>query len=300
MKPAPFKYHAPTSVEEAVGLLADYGYDAKILAGGQSLIPTMNFRLSQPSVLIDLNRIPDLGYITPTRDGGLRIGAMARHVAIEQSALVADVTPLISETMPWIAHPQIRNRGTFGGSIAHADPSAELPAVLLTLDGRVQATSQRGRRWIGADDFFVDLFTTALEPDEMLTEVAFGPMPARSGAAMREVSRRHGDFALVGVTVLVELDAGGACKDARMTYFSVGDGPVAAKQAVAALIGQKPTAEIIQAAADLAANADIPTPNADIHATLEYRRHLISVLGRQALTLAFERAAQSARQGGAK
>ncbi len=296
MKPAPFKYHASTSVDEAVGLLADYGYDAKILAGGQSLIPTMNFRLSQPAVLLDLNRIPDLFYINPTRDGGVRIGAMTRHVSVEKSDLVADVAPLISETMPWIAHPQIRNRGTFGGSIAHADPSSELPAVLLALNGRVQATSKRGGRWIDADDFFLGLFTTALEPDEMLTAVAFGPMPARSGYAIREVSRRHGDFALVGVTALVELDAAGACADARLIYFSVSDGPVAANQAVAALIGQKPTSEIIQAAADLAASADIPDPNADIHATTAYRRHLISVLGRQALTQAFDRA----MQGGAK
>ncbi len=191
--------------------------------------------------------------------------------------------------MPWIAHPQIRNRGTFGGSIAHADPASELPAVLLTLGGRVQATSQRGGRWIEAEDLFLGLFTTSLEPDEILTAVEFGPMPARSGTAMREVSRRHGDYALVGVTAMVELDAGGACTDARLTYFGVGDGPVAAPQAVAALIGQQPTEQAIQAAADLAASADIPEPNEDIHATTAYRRHLVSVLGRQALTLAFER-----------
>ena len=281
MKPPPFKYHAPATVEEAAGLLARYGYDAKILAGGQSLIPTMNFRLSQPAVLIDLNPVTDLDYITPTRDGGIRIGAMTRHTTVEKSDLVADIAPLISETMPWIAHPQIRNRGTFGGSIAHADPASELPAVLLTLGGRVLATSQRGGRWIEAEDLFLGLFTTSLEPDEMLTAVSFGPMPARSGTAMREVSRRHGDYALVGVTAMVELNASGACVNARMTYFGVGDGPVAAPQAVATLIGQQPTPEAIKAAAYVAADADIPEPNEDIHATTAYRRHLVSVLGQR-------------------
>ena len=170
MKPPPFKYHAPTSIEEAAGLVGEYGYEAKILAGGQSLIPTMNFRLAQPTVLIDLNNIPALAYVE-SRDHGVAIGAMSRHVDVEHSTIVAQKAPLISETMPYIAHPQIRNRGTFGGSIAHADPASELPAILLTLDGRVRATSRRGERWIEAGDFFYGLFTTALAEDEILVGV---------------------------------------------------------------------------------------------------------------------------------
>lgn len=294
MKPAPFQYYAPRSVEEAAGLLAEHGYDAKILAGGQSLIPTMNFRLSQPAVLIDLNRIPELAYIHPAGDGGVRIGAMSRHVQVEKSDLIAQAAPLIHETMPLIAHPQIRNRGTFGGSIAHADPASELPAALLALGGRVQARSARGARWIEADEFFLGLFTTALQPDEMLAEVRFPALPARAGFAAREVSRRHGDYALVGVMALVGLDAGGACNLARLTYFSVGDGPTPAPQAAAALIGQRPTSEVIAAAAELAASADIPEPVADIHATAAFRRHLIKALGKQALQQAFIRAGGAA------
>lgn len=288
MKPPPFEYHAPRTLDEAAGLLAQYGYDAKILAGGQSLIPTMNFRLSQPAVLIDINRVAELSFIQPTRDGGVRIGALARHAEVEHSPLVAAAQPLIHATMPLIAHPQIRNRGTFGGSIAHADPASELPAVLLTLSGRVQARGKRGARWIEADDFFVGLFATSLEPDEMLIEVTFSPMPARSGWAVREVARRHGDYALVGVTALVVLDEAGVCGEARITYFGVGDGPMPATQAAAALRGRKPDpATISEAAGAAAAEMD---PNADIHATSAFRKHLVRVLGERALTEAFARA----------
>ncbi len=289
MKPAPFDYHAPKSVDEAVSLLATHGYSAKLLAGGQSLIPTMNFRLAQPSVLIDLNGLLDLASIRPGNDGGVRIGAMSRHAQVEHSAVVAERAPLIHEAMPLIAHPQIRNRGTFGGSIAHADPASELPAVLITLQGRVQARSQRGLRWIEADDFFLGLFTTALEPEELLTEVAFPPLAPRSGWSVQEVSRRHGDYALVGAAALVELDAAGVCQTARLTFFGVGDGPVAAKEAAAALKGAKPSPEIIENAAGLAASLDVD-PNNDIHATSAYRRHLVRVLGGRTLAAAFARA----------
>lgn len=291
MKPAPFTYHAPKTIDEAVGLLATHGYDAKLLAGGQSLIPTMNFRLAQPAVLIDLNGVLDLASIRPGNDGGVRIGAMCRHAQVEHSALVAERAPLIHEAMPLIAHPQIRNRGTFGGSIAHADPASELPAVLVTLQGRVQARGPRGPRWIEADDFFLGLFTTALEPDEVLTEVVFPPLPPRSGWSVQEVSRRHGDYALVGAAALVELDAAGVCQNARLTFFGVGDGPVAAKEAVAALKGAKPDPETIARAAALAADRDVD-PNNDIHATAAYRRRLTRVLGGRVLSTALARAQQ--------
>ncbi len=289
MKPAPFKYYAPTSVEEALAHLAEYGYDAKALAGGQSLIPTMNFRLAQPSVLVDLNNISDLFYISPDENGGLRIGAMTRESQIEHSALVAERAPLLYEAMPHIAHPQIRNRGTIGGTLAHADPAAELPAVSVALNGRFRLRGQVGERWVSADEFFVGFFTTVLEPDELLVEVALPPMPPRSGWSFQEVARRHGDYALVGVAAMVTLDDRGRCQQARLVFLSVGEGPVEAHQAAATLKGQAPTPEAIRAAAETAASADVD-PSSDIHASAAYRRHLVNVLSRRALEQAFERA----------
>jgi CO/xanthine dehydrogenase FAD-binding subunit len=289
MKPAPFKYYAPTSTEEALALLAEHGYNAKVLAGGQSLIPTMNFRLAQPAVLVDLNRIAELFYIKPDAGGGVLIGAMTRESQVERDALVAERAPLVHESMPHIAHPQIRNRGTFGGCMAHADPAAELPAVSLALDANFRILSQSGERWVPANEFFIGFFTTALEPSELLVEVALPPMPARSGYSFQEVARRHGDYALVGVATVVTLDDRGRCDRARMVFLSVGDGPVEAHQAAQALRGQSPTAEAIQAAADIAAKADVD-PSNDIHATADYRRHLARVLARRSLTQAFDRA----------
>ncbi len=289
MKPAPFKYYAPKTSDEALSLLAQHGYDAKALAGGQSLIPTMNFRLAQPAILIDLNPIESLDYIEATDDGGLRIGAMTRHAQVERSPLIAERVPLLHETMPHVAHPQIRNRGTIGGSLAHADPAAELPAVSLVLNGRFTLRSAKGRRQLAAQDFFLGLFTTALQPDELLTEIALPPMPARSGWAFVETARRHGDFALAGVAALVTLDKAGKCADARLAFLSVGDGAVLAQNAANALRGQAPTAEAIAAAAEIAAAQDID-PTGDIHASADFRRHLTKVLTRRALEQAFERA----------
>jgi CO/xanthine dehydrogenase FAD-binding subunit len=176
MKPPPFEYFAPATTAEALALLTQYGYEAKPLAGGQSLIPTMNFRLAQPGILIDLNPVTELAYIRPGDDGGLRIGTMTRQRQVERDPLVAGRAPLIHETMPYIAHPQIRNRGTFGGSLAHADPAAELPAVTTALNARFRARSQRGERWLPANEFFVSLFATALESDELLV-AATATMP---------------------------------------------------------------------------------------------------------------------------
>lgn len=289
MKPAPFDYYAPTSIEEALSLLARYGYDAKALAGGQSLIPMMNFRLAQPAVLIDLNNIPDLSFIRGDEGGGLRLGAMTRHAQVEHAPLIAERTPLIFETMPKIATPQIRSRGTFGGSISHADPSAELVAVSVILDGLFRLRSQTGHRWVPAKEFFIGMFTTQLEPDELLTEIAFPPMQPRSGWALMEIARRPHDFALVGVAVVVNLDDENRCYNARIGLLSVGDGPVEANRAAEALIGQAPTSEPIKAAAEIAATEDID-PSSDIHASAGYRRQLVKVLTRRALELAFERA----------
>ena len=275
MKPAPFEYFAPATVEEALALLADYGYDAKILAGGQSLIPMMNFRLAQPAVIIDINKIKELAYIRNHSDQtGLRIGAIARHSQVERDPLVADLAPLIAEAMPHIATVQVRTRGTFGGSLAHADPSAELAAVSVALEGSVLLRSQRAERWVPASEFFVGLFTSALEPDELLIEAKLSPLPERTGCALVEVARRPHDFALVGVAAVVTLDQSERCQQARLVFLSVGDSPVAAHQAVGMLRGQKLTPDLLRSACETAARLDID-PGSDIHASAEYRRYQI-------------------------
>ena len=289
MKPAPFKYYAPTTVEEALAHLAEYGYDAKVLAGGQSLIPMLNFRLAQPSVLVDLNNVSELFYIRPDENGGLLLGAMTRQRQVEHDPLVAERAPLIHEVMPQIAYPQIRSRGTFGGSLAHADPSAELVAVNMALNARFRLRSQAGERWVPADEFFVGLFTTVLEPDELLVEVALPAMLPRSGWAFLQITRRHHDFCIAGVAVLMTLDDKDQCEQARLVFLSVGDGPVNARQAAEMLVGQTPTPEAIRAAAEKAASDEID-PGSDIHASAEYRRHLAKVLARRALAQAFDRA----------
>ncbi len=290
MKPAPFKYHAPTTVDEALARLDEFGWDAKVLAGGQSLIPMMNFRLAQPAVMVDINNVSELFYISPNRDGGVRIGAMTRQRQVERDPLIAEVAPMIHAAMPKIAYPQVRSRGTFGGSIAHADPSAELVAATVALDAQfIVRSKKQGERWVPAKDFFVGLFTTVLEPEDLLVEIRLPPMPRNSGWSFLEVARRHHDFALVGVAAVVTLNGGGQCDDARLVYFSVGDGPVEAQQAAAILRGQEPSDEAIREAAEVAGDADVD-PQSDINASAEYRRHLVKVLGRRALAEAFERA----------
>jgi len=289
MKPPPFEYYNPTTVDEALSLLAEHGYDAKPLAGGQSLIPIMNFRLAQPAVLVDLNNISELSYIQPDERGGLRLGAMTRHHQVEHDPLIAERAPLIFEAMPKIATSQIRSRGTFGGSIAHADPSAELVAVSVALGGRFRLRSQSGEREASASEFFLGMFTTLLEPEELLVEATFPAMPARTGWALMEVARRPHDFALVGVAAVMSLDDQERSQDTRIVFLSVGDGPVTAHHAAESLKGQVPTPELMRAAAETAAADDID-PSSDIHASAAYRRHLVKVLTRQALELAFERA----------
>ncbi|MBU0704306.1 MAG: xanthine dehydrogenase family protein subunit M [Chloroflexi bacterium] len=297
MKPAPFKYYAPTTVEEALAHLAEHGYDAKPLAGGQSLIPTMNFRLAQPAVLVDLNNVAELFYIRPNNEnggsGGLLLGAMTRQIQVEHDALVAERSPLFQGAMPSVGFRQTRNRGTIGGSLAHADPAAELSAVTVALDARFRLRSQAGERWVPAAEFFLGPFFTALDVGELLVEIELPPMPPRSGWCFQEITRRHHDFAMAGVAVLVTLDADKKqCEQARVVLFSVGDGPVEARQAAETLKGQAPTSEVIRAAAETAANDDID-PGGDIHASAKYRRHLSQVLARRALTQAFERAASN-------
>lgn len=289
MKPPPFDYYAPTTVEEALSYLTEFGYDAKPLAGGQSLIPMMNFRLAQPSVLVDLNNISELSYIRPDDDGGVLLGAMSRHKTVGQDPLIAGKFPLVHETIKKIGTPQIRTRGTFGGSLSHADPSAELATISVALNGRFKLRNQKGERWVPANEFFIGSFTSALEPDELLVEINLPCMPERSGWSLMEIARRHNDFALIGVAAVVSLDINGSCEHARIVLLSAGDRPMEASQAVDLLKGQKPTSDIIQAAADMASSADID-PGGDIHATAEFRRHLAKVLSRRALHEAFKRA----------
>ena len=291
MKPAAFRYLAPTTVEEALSLLAEHGDAAKVLAGGQSLVPMMNFRLVTPSIIIDLNRVTELGYIR-AQGSGLVIGAMTRQRQIERDPLIVTRAPLLVETMPFVAHPQIRNRGTFGGSIAHADPAAELPAVAIALDAQFKLTSQKGVRWVRAADFFLGLFTTVLEPTELLTEIILPPMSPRVGYSFQEMSRRHGDYALAGVACALALSDQGLCREARIVLLGLGASPIDARDAAKQLIGASPTPEAIRAAAQ-AVDTEID-PSTDIHASADFRRHLARTLTRRALETALARA-----QGGA-
>ncbi|MEM7117212.1 MAG: xanthine dehydrogenase family protein subunit M [Chloroflexota bacterium] len=287
MKPAPFAYVAPESLTAVLHSLAEHGDEAKLLAGGQSLIPAMNFRLARPSVLVDVNRLDDLAFIRA--NGNLKIGAMTRQHQLETNPLIAQHDPLLHEMMPHIAHPQIRNRGTMGGSLAHADPAAELPVYAVARQARLRVRSVSSDRWVAADDFFQGLFATALAPEEMVTEVAIPMLPARTGTAFVEMARRHGDYALAGVAVIVTLDASGMCEAARIVCLNVGEVPMVAHQAASTLVGERPSADVIQAAAETAAAHEID-PAGDVHASAAYKRHLIKVLTRRALGVAIDRA----------
>jgi carbon-monoxide dehydrogenase medium subunit len=289
MKPAPFEYIAPTSLEEALNTVQEHGYDGKLLAGGQSLIPVMNFRLAQPTVLIDLNGVRELGTLDTDANGGVRVGAMVRHSHLEHSEKIAQLAPLISEVMPFIAHTQIRNRGTIGGSLAHADPAAELPVIMVTLGAKFRLQRRGGERWVEAVDFYESLFTTALEPEEILVEIAIPPQSPNSGYAFMEMARRHGDYAQVGVAAVVTVDEDGICRDARLVYLSVGEIPMVAAKAAEMLLGEKPTPELIGDAVELASRQEID-PMGDIHATVEYKRHLAAVLGKRTVQQAVNRA----------
>ena len=288
MKPPAFEYHRPAGLAEALALLAQHP-DAKPLAGGQSLIPAMNFRLAAPAALVDLNGVDELSGITRRSAGGTRIGAMTRHHAIETSALVRELAPLLAETMPFIAHPQIRSRGTLGGSLAHADPAAELPAVMVALQATIVLQGPGGERRVPAEQFFTGLFATALEPGELLLAVELPPMPARSGWAFLEMARRHGDYALVGVAVLLALNEAGRCAQARIALLSVGERPVLATRAMARLSGQVLDDDTVREAAELAGGDDIDPPS-DINASAAYRRQLARVLTRRAFERSVARA----------
>jgi len=284
VKPAKFDYHAPTSLDDAVALLQRYGGDAKILAGGQSLMPLLNFRLSRPAALVDLNRIASLAYIRE-ENGQVRLGAMTRQRTIEFSPVVARRLPLLSEATKWVGHLPIRTRGTIGGSIAHADPSAEYPAVLTALEGEVVARGPKGERVVKAKDLFLTYLTTSLESDEVLSEIRLPVMPVGAGFALEEFARRHGDFAIVAIAALVVRDAA-RCKQARLATAGAGPVPVRLRAAEEILERDGVTDAAIDAAARRA--AELVSPDSDIHASADYRRHLTMVLTRRALKRALE------------
>jgi carbon-monoxide dehydrogenase medium subunit len=272
VKPAPFAYAKAKSVEHAIELLARPGGDTRLLAGGQSLIATLNMRLSAPKLLIDLNGLTGLSGIA-VKDGMVEIGALTRHVEVERSADIAKHAPLIALAMPHIGHAAIRNRGTFGGSIAFADPAAELPACLLALGGKVEIADGKGRRTVKADDFFKSLFETALGPHEVLTAIRIPAAANDMRYGFAEFARRHGDYAMVGLAAAAEADGGGLA-DARLAYFGVGNTPLRAKKAETALVD----GNIDDAVKALASDLDPPD---DVQATGATKKHLAGVLLRR-------------------
>lgn len=285
MKPAPFRYAAPDSVPEALALLRAYGQDGKLLAGGQSLVPLLNMRLARPAVIIDLNRVRELSYIKED-NGDIAVGAMTRQREAELSPLVRRKVPLLAEALGYVGHPQIRNRGTIGGSIAHADPSAELPAVAAVLQAEMVVRGAGGRRVLKPEEFFLAYLTTALGPDELLVEVRF-PAHPKVGTAFLEVARRHGDYALAGVAAFVSMH-GDQIADCRLVFTGVGPGPVRIQQAEAALRDTRLTDRSL---ADVQRIVEERLdPDSDVHASAAYRKHVAGVLAIRSLKLAVTRA----------
>ncbi|HLY67868.1 MAG TPA: xanthine dehydrogenase family protein subunit M [Chloroflexota bacterium] len=282
MKPARFEYYDPRSFEEAAELLQRADGDGKVMAGGQSLMPLMNMRLARPAVVVDINRIENSGYVKAW-EGGVAFGATARQRSLDSDELVTSRLPIMQLAAGHIGHPQIRSRGTVCGSIAHADPAAELPALALALDAEIDAISTRGKRTIPAADFFVDYLTTSLEADEVVSEVRFPAPPEGMDWSFMEVSRRHGDFAMVGIVAGLALQ-GSAIADARLTYFGVGGTPVRCRDVEQSLRGQ-PAGEEAFAAAAAAVSRQLD-PQDDLHATAAYRRSVAGVLTQRALTRA--------------
>ena len=287
MKPAQFEYDDPSTIEDALDLLARHGDDCKVLAGGQSLVPLMNFRLARPARLIDINGVESLSHITRD-ESGLVIGAMTRHTQIEHSAEVAERWPLLTEAIEWVGHSQIRNRGTIGGSVAHADPAAELPAAFAALDATFQLRSKRASRVLSWKDFFVSEFTTALAPDELVTAVRVPAQDPSTRTAFVEYARRHGDFALGGAAVTVKLDPDGRAENVTIALLSAGPAPIRAEAAERMLRGSKLDEPSIRAASAEAVKGLHPT--SDIHGSSEYRAALLQTMTERALTQAAKRA----------
>ena len=288
MKPAAFAYDDPRTLAEALDLLALHGDGAKVLAGGQSLIPLLNFRLARPDRLVDVNRVDGLGRLE-RRGGALRIGALTRAATLERSPLVGVRWPLLAEAVRLVGHRQIRTRGTVGGSVAHADPSAELPAALAALDARFHVRSRGGARTLASADFFVTHLTTALAPEELLVGIEVPPLPPRAGTAFVEHARVHGDFAVAGVAAVVAFSEDGTCERAAITLAAAAPTPIRVPEAEAALLGTRLAPADAGAAAERAAAAvDVP------RAERPYRSALVAALVRRAVALAGRRAEEGA------
>ena len=289
MKPVNFDYYAPTSVDEALDTLAELGYEGKVLAGGQSLIAAMNFRMARPSALVDLNNVPELAYIKPTDNGGLAIGTMTRVFTVEHSAEVASRFPLLIEVSKYIAHAQIRRRGTFGGAIAHADPAGQLPSISMVMNMKALIRGKGKERWVDAPDLIIGPFMTVIEPDEMLAELVIDPNPPRTGSKYVQVSRQSGGYAQSAVASIVTLDDADKCKNVRMVLMSVAEVPILSQKAAETLIGNQPTPQLIEEVADAALAREIDRAT-DLHASADYRQSITRVLIVRSLTEAFERA----------
>ena len=283
MKPAPFTYHRPSSLDAALSLLTeltDAGEEAKVLAGGQSLLPVMALRLAAPAHLIDIARIPGLDQITAGPDG-VRIGALVRHAQAERSDQLARWAPMVHQAMPWIGHRAIRTRGTVVGSIAHADPAAEMPAVCLALGATMHVVSSVTERTVSAADFFTGYLSTALGENEILTAVEFPGWPDRTGSAVVELSRRSGDYALLGLACGLVVDEDNTIANAALGFFGAASTPVRVAEAEEALIGRLPTRGTFAVAAEVV--CDLLEPTGDLHATADYRKHIAGVLTKRGL-----------------
>ncbi|HEV8721523.1 MAG TPA: xanthine dehydrogenase family protein subunit M [Candidatus Binatia bacterium] len=287
MKPARFEYYDPITIDEALDLMSQFGDQARPLAGGQSLVPLMNFRLLRPAHLVDLNGVRDLNYLK-AENGALRIGATTRQRQLERSADVAQRWPLLREATAFIGHIQIRNRGTVGGSLAHAFPSAELPVAMVTLDASMIIRAKTTRRSVRAEEFFLSYMTTVLEPRELLTEINIPPLPANTGWSYQEVSRRHGDFALAGAASVITLDANGNIHNARLTLTATT--PFRAKKAEDSMLGEKPSNALFKNAAQRA--TENLEQDSDIHGSAEYRRSACAALACRALVQSAQRATE--------
>jgi carbon-monoxide dehydrogenase medium subunit len=282
-----FEYFAPATLDQTLELLHQHGDEAKILAGGQSLMPLMNLRLARPKIIVDINRLGALDGIASTGEGGLTIGAMTRHRAIEKSALVREQNPLLTSTMPLIGHFQIRNRGTMGGSLAHADPAAELPALAVLLGCEFSLASKGGVRVVPAVDFFLGYMATAIEPGELLTEIRFPSWRPGAAWAIDEIARRKGDFALVGVALRAELDGGANIKDVAIVMFGVCGKPQRIKSAESMLKERRVDRGVLRELGRIV--AEELEPDSDIHASAKYRKEVGGVLARRALESALAR-----------
>jgi carbon-monoxide dehydrogenase medium subunit len=284
MKAAPFEYHAPTTAADTVALLGALGDGAKVLAGGQSLVPMLALRLAVFDHLVDVRRVPEMQGIE-RRDGALWVGAGTTQAAVEASAVVASGVPLLAKATPFIGHFQIRNRGTLGGSIAHADPAAEYPAVALALDAGIEVMSSNGRRTIAARDFFTGFWTTAMEPDELLTGVTFPVWSGRCGFSVAEFARRHGDFAIAGAVIGIELDTDHRIRRAAIGCIGLGSTPERADQAEAAIVGRAIT-DLDPDEVGRLAVAGLESVPTDRHGSAEYRKRVGAAMVARALTAA--------------